>query len=107
MVELDADMDQQEPPPADRRNEMAADMVPRRGEQQAVHEEALAMTKQALEEAARRVTDDRTLHTIRNLACRRLNRQDEETEGSDEHSTSGSRGTAECSAGATTASSGP
>ena len=65
-------VEQVEPPPADRRNELAADMIHRRGEELAVHQQALAMTRSALQEAAKTVTCPHTVQEMREIASRQL-----------------------------------
>ena len=75
MVDVDADMPdpsdmphQEELPPADRRNEMAADMIPRQGEEQAIRDEALAMTRDALRVVTANMMAPRpTRHSVQEL----------------------------------------
>ena len=77
-------VEQTAPPPADRRNELAADMIPRRGEERAVHEQALAMTRNALEEVACRVAGEHSVHDLRNLANKRVSNLGDKTAESDQ-----------------------
>ena len=79
--------EQVEPPPADWRNEQAADMITRRGEEQAIREQAMAMTRDALREVVAGVTGPHTVEEMRQLASRPISDNHSSTGGTSRRST--------------------